>query len=543
MDVIYLQPTRDDAVGSGIESATEGSQLRTLRAHKRLNNILMLTLRSRHLLVVMVACLGSTAAASSAQADTATNTPTTTVESGTNSRSIVAEVDLSNCRGIAPRSPERTVDLSDRSAPPSARRQSMPDEGQTPPSAAAIGVKWTSPSAVSIDARQSTRAIQLLGQASIADEFVVDFMHYAECDGVRDVKVELRGRGAAVLMSLGGSIQEIPVAEPWAVDRAGKDVPTWFEVEGSHLRQVIDARGATLPVTFDPTYSLLYCQGHFTQANAAWFLDIFGTTDNGFCPPYEMFHAANGHFPVWAYETNVANDYGWVIVRQGGECNYIFDTGPSYDFQVPCKAHDYCYDLRRASLSATVTDADCDGWFYWLMEAHCNNRTFPLNVDCRFTRDLAFQAVSQSFVVTNPSPGAVELVNRQTLRCADVEGPSYADVPIQQWACVNVPQQEYKIWPAPGRPGYFRIISEFSGKCIARSFTVVVQRSCNGTDQQTFAIQGALNQDMYSFRDYQSGLQNCMRVPFMHTDGLNLDHPVCNDYDHWYLWRIYDAAY
>lgn len=39
---------------------------------------------------------------------------------------------------------------------------------------------------------------------------------------------------------------------------------------------------------------------------------------------------------------------------------YSPDTGPFFDFQVPCKAHDYCYDLRKAGFSGTVTDDACD---------------------------------------------------------------------------------------------------------------------------------------------------------------------------------------
>ncbi len=83
-----------------------------------------------------------------------------------------------------------------------------------------------------------------------------------------------------------------------------------------------------------------------------------------------MFRARHSYFPTWGYEANVFNDYGRVLVRSTGECsgpldNWINwldfpDRGYAWDFRVPCKAHDYCYDLRRASFGNTVSDEGCE---------------------------------------------------------------------------------------------------------------------------------------------------------------------------------------
>jgi hypothetical protein len=43
------------------------------------------------------------------------------------------------------------------------------------------------------------------------------------------------------------------ILAPWAVDAAGKALPTHFELTGQSLRQVVDTEGATFPVVMDPT--------------------------------------------------------------------------------------------------------------------------------------------------------------------------------------------------------------------------------------------------------------------------------------------------
>jgi len=42
---------------------------------------------------------------------------------------------------------------------------------------------------------------------------------------------------------------------PWAVDAAGRSLPTAFKLEGSRLTQTIDTREAAYPITADPHYT------------------------------------------------------------------------------------------------------------------------------------------------------------------------------------------------------------------------------------------------------------------------------------------------
>lgn len=177
------------------------------------------------------------------------------------------------------------------------------------------------------------------------------------------------------------------------------------------------------------------------------------------------------------------------------------------------------------------------------MEANCNDRSGFAASDCRYYRDLVYSAVTQSFVVSNPSPGEVEIYNRGTLKCADVEGPSMADdVPLQHWTCVGVSNQRYRIWPAPGAPGYFHIKSAYSGKCVrARaSSSRVTQETCNDSYfSMRMSIVGENNDDQYTLREQNTSGTNCWHVPGTgFVNGTDLDHPACA-YNTRFYWRIF----
>lgn len=172
-------------------------------------------------------------------------------------------------------------------------------------------------------------------------------------------------------------------------------------------------------MTFDPTYATMTRgNGYSSDQGATTYLDIYPAgTDDGYCAPGGIFWARNGYLPVWGFETNVANDYGWIPLRQDGFCSYSPDTGLAWDFQVPCKAHDYCYDLRKAGFSASATDNACDNAFDSLMEAHCNNRV--LIDDCRIVRFTMYSFVSANDVATNPDPAAVTIRPLHSGKCAE----------------------------------------------------------------------------------------------------------------------------
>lgn len=109
----------------------------------------------------------------------------------------------------------------------------------------------------------------------------------------------------------------ITVGVPWALDSTGASVHTWYEIEGETLVQVIDATWAEPPVFFDPTYTSFSCPGYWSTLSAGLYLDL-NISDSPACPTRAMFTAANNYFPVWGYETNVANDVGNVSRSSSG---------------------------------------------------------------------------------------------------------------------------------------------------------------------------------------------------------------------------------
>ncbi len=334
----------------------------------------------------------------------------------------------------------------------------------------------------------------------------------------------------------------VTLGRPWAIDSAGTPVNTWYEIDGETVIQVVDATWAKPPVYFDPTYTSFGCPGYWSTLNAATYLDL-DTADTPACPTRAMFTATNSYFPVWGYETNIANDAGKVAVKLAGSCSPpSTGTGPYWDFNVPCKAHDYCYDLRKASFSNTVSDADCDQAFYSLMLDHCNDRVF--RADCEDVAETYYFGVSLPGVVTPPSPGIVEIRQDVSGKCVDVEGPSVANfAPFQQWSCNGAGNQRFRIWPAT-EAGAFQIIAEHSQSC-ARTpgggSNLVYQFTCFNTyHSERFRIQGALNQNLYSLRSRITNFNSCWLMFGSFANGADIVDAGCDDYNNWFLWRIVD---
>ena len=286
------------------------------------------------------------------------------------------------------------------------------------------------------------------------------------------------------------------------------------------------------------SYSNVNCAGYFGNLSASEYLNL-SKSDSAKCPIRQMFRAANNYSPVWGYETNVAREYGKVLVRQSGACTVIPDTALSYDFQIPCKAHDYCYDLRKASFSGTVTDLDCDVVFYQLMDAHCKHRASGHRGFCNAVRNGAFSAVLTPPVVTDPNPGLVRFVNVASKRCLDVEGPSLAlRTPLQIWSCKNVSQQKYRIWPSPGSPGYFQVKPLYpNNRCSASVNSVWIDRCVNNANAQKIAIYGVGSKDEYTIHS-RAMTRNCWVVPPKYADGVDVRSSTCNALNSRYRWKI-----
>lgn len=84
-----------------------------------------------------------------------------------------------------------------------------------------------------------------------------------------------------------------------------------------------------------------------------------------------------GYYPVWGTQNGVRR-----ALRRSGECNWAPNTGAYWDFQVACKSHDYCYDLRRVGGYANVSKRGCDDEFLGAMVQDCEPRGWPARVTC-----------------------------------------------------------------------------------------------------------------------------------------------------------------
>jgi Ricin-type beta-trefoil lectin domain-like len=278
-------------------------------------------------------------------------------------------------------------------------------------------------------------------------------------------------------------------------------------------------------------YGAMNCSnGYWANLSAAQYLDLYNSsTDYGYCAPAGLFNARNGYSPVFATETNVTNDYGKTPVYQNGNCSPpALPTGPSWDFLLPCQAHDYCYDLRKAGFSGTVSDGGCDNAFYWLMEAHCNDRV--LAGTCRTIRDTYYLAVAAPGVVTDPDPAAVSIKALHSSKCADVTGSSFASgAAILQYSCTGTPNQKFKIAPAPNAPGYFLMQPTHSGKCadVDQVTNGLTQYFCGAFQEQRFTIQGSFLQNNFTLRSQLHGGTWCWDVPGSSTATVQLTEYSC----------------
>ena len=256
----------------------------------------------------------------------------------------------------------------------------------------------------------------------------------------------------------------------------------------------------------------------WTEISSGFDLAGSGFESPAYCPPVAMFWAANGWLPMWGYEANIENDYGKVLTQfPGGDaCSPPgIETSVSYDFEVPCRMHDYCYSLRKAGLSGTISDDDCDVAFFYAMEAHCNDRVFPLSVDCRLNRDIYYSAVRLPSVVTDANPGLITLRNINSLLCADVPGSSTAfGTVLIQWTCNSTPNQKFRIWPAQGQPGFFEIQASHSGLCAFSSNAGVAEWPCGSSNPAgQFWIWSYNDSDLWTLRPRDGFSSRCWDVP------------------------------
>jgi hypothetical protein len=281
-----------------------------------------------------------------------------------------------------------------------------------------------------VEVRSGRTQLQVLMIAApVAGPIRFGVKHRLLCRGGETLKIERISERPMLFAAKGPMRWPLAwVDRPWAFDAKGKVLPTQLTVEGDTIWQEVDATDASGSVSLDPTYHALVCNTSINYGDASTYLSLDAPVDGyyesvTYCPLFVPFAARNGYWPVFGYETNIASDYGLIVLRQDGGCTNSPDTDPYFDFQVPCKAHDYCYDLRKAGYP--VSDSDCDQTFLALMAAHCDDRV--LEPACLGTAAAYFEAVRQWWVITYGDPARVYIDSANSRKCLEIHGASMAD--------------------------------------------------------------------------------------------------------------------
>lgn len=314
--------------------------------------------------------------------------------------------------------------------------------------------------------------------------------------------------------------------------------------------------GLRPPAPLSYQYYPMTCAGHWGDLNAAAYMNT-SPSDYAWCPIWGMFGARHNYAWSWGYDSYVWPSMGWVVVNQHGDgCSTDAPDAIDgvFDFTISCRAHDYCYDLRRAGFTGTVSIADCDQRFHDISNAHCTGRfSGGLNrSNCLAASDGYYYSVGL-FGSADADPAIVRLENwiGGTYQCLNVYGGGGANTPVVQGSCFPnfAGNDRWRIWPATGAPGYFWIKATHTDHCLSEYYTsnfntgdieyVYQAAPClAGYTHQQFRIQGSYNQDKYTLRVVIQGLDDCVNVPGARAD-WNLQmvtfpcHEVINDT--WYV--------
>ena len=234
------------------------------------------------------------------------------------------------------------------------------------------------------------------------------------------------------------------------------------------------------PENVSSFYYNLLCTVYAADQGASFYLNL-GKSDFGNCPVLGIFHAVRNYDPRLVTNTALYNKYGFVAVRQDGDCSGAADSGVFFDFLIPCQSHDYCYDLRRAGFSNTVSDTDCDNIFLDMMQADCDIRS-PRHMRYCSNRAFAYHLVVKTPIAgtADPGPGLVQLRNVNTNLCMTVpDNRKDNDVQLIQGNCEGAKNQIFRMHSLLNSEignALFIIIPEHSRK--SSTVTKPSKRSC-----------------------------------------------------------------
>jgi hypothetical protein len=80
---------------------------------------------------------------------------------------------------------------------------------------------------------------------------------------------KLNNKGGVDIINNGGQI-ESGILPPWAKDAEGKDIKTWYTLDGNLLTQHIDTTNAVYPILADPTICSQYANSVWNEWRGGW---------------------------------------------------------------------------------------------------------------------------------------------------------------------------------------------------------------------------------------------------------------------------------
>ena len=284
-------------------------------------------------------------------------------------------------------------------------------------------------------------------------------------------------------LSTGDCIDKCPSGKRWSTTRRRcVTIPTTTTPTTTMV-----FTGTPNDLEHNPTIVDMPCGSYSAEQEAGWYIntgldstlinpnlglnihfEVLMETYPGKCPPSGLFEAGidrhnakpqstvDEHYTIqWAYDARIWVTHGLVAVKPGGELvtphgprdsapsdgctdvDIMFgpfkimietddENEPTWDFRVPCGAHDYCVSsLVGFALSRHVSKTDCDDTFNTLMRANCLYRSTLLQRDCNSEAGTWYGAVS--LIGKTAEPGTVRIVNVQTGLCMTARSVSESE--------------------------------------------------------------------------------------------------------------------
>jgi hypothetical protein len=210
------------------------------------------------------------------------------------------------------------------------------------------------------------------------------------------------GGDSAMVFRDSSSPTDAPVGmilPPFAYDANGVKVPVRQYITATTIRLVLDLSNPAIvyPVLADPTWAVISCQPTELDGSTHDYFHVgfsYGPRHAAHCPYGTTFVQASNskgnptYFPISAYLCSKCTERA--INPVGDSCSHSPDYGAYFDFDAPCRMHDYGYDIikiKRPWNYGGVTKSEVDDEFKDAMYESCTEYAFWERLGCENLAD------------------------------------------------------------------------------------------------------------------------------------------------------------